>query len=196
MSNNRAEVSGIISTYEIESSGLWLPKATFHNQIQWTWGEIACKLFGEGKEEFKISGMYIEFENVSSPEDVVSAPSFDRADGIEYYSALSASPARDFLRVQLISNPKASLISGYEGASVKVNQLTFFAQTTGSVGVHGKPFTVGANSKVFGLSLVATPRWEDRTKDLIFAREYYPSNQQVLKQASSQIGVSWTEQFK
>jgi hypothetical protein len=196
MSNNRAEVSGIISTYEIASNGMWLPKATFHNQIQWTWGEIACKLFGEGREEFKINGMYIEFENVSSSEDVVSAPSFDRADGIEYYSALSASPSRDFLRVQLISNPKASLISGYEGVSVKVNQLTFFAQTTGSLGVHGKPFTVGANSKVFGLSLVATPRWEDRTKDLIFAREYYPSNQQVLKQASSQIGVSWTEQFK
>jgi len=196
MANKIAEVNGFIKSYEINSTGLWIPRASFHNQIQWTWGEIACKLFGEGKEEYKISAMYIEFENVASPGDVVSAPAFDRADGIEYYSALSASADRDFLRLQLISSPKASLISGYEGASVVVNQLTFFAQTTGSTGVHGKPFSVGANSTVFGLALVATPRLEDRTRDLIFAREYYPEGQQVLKQASSQIGVSWTEQFK
>lgn len=196
MANKIAEVNGFIRSYEINSSGLWIPGAAFHNQIQWTWGEIACKLFGEGREEYKINGMYIEFENVAAPGDTVSAPAFDRADGIEYYSALSSSPDRDFLRLQLISNPKASLISGYEGSSVTANQLTFFAQTTGSVGVHGKPFSVGANSTVFGLALVATPRLEDRTRDLIFAREYYPVGQQVLKQASSQIGVSWTEQFK
>lgn len=196
MANKIAEVNGFIKSYEINSSGLWIPGASFHNQIQWTWGEIACKLFGEGREEYKISAMYIEFENTAAPGNAVSAPAFDRADGIEYYSALSASPARDFLRLKLISNPKATLVSGYEGSSVVTNQLTFFAQTTGSTGVHGKPFSVGANSTVFGLALVAAPRWEDRTRDLIFAREYYPVGQQVLKQASSQIGVSWTEQFK
>jgi hypothetical protein len=196
MANKIAEVNGFVRSYEINSSGLWIPGASFHNQIQWTWGEIACKLFGEGREEFKISAMYIEFENTAAPGDTVSTPSFDRADGIEYYSALSSSPTRDFLRLKLISSPKASLISGYEGSSLVANQLTFFAQTTGSVGVHGRPFTVGANSTVFGLALVATPKWEDRTRDLIFAREYYPVGQQVLKQASSQIGVSWTEQFK
>lgn len=190
------EVEGFISTYEVTESGLWLPKSSFHNQIQWTWGEIACKLFGEGSSEYKISSMYIEFENVASPGDTVTAPSFDRSDGIEYYSSLSASSDRDYLRVQLISNPKASLISGYEGASLNVNQLTFYAQSSGSLGVHGKTFSAGANSTVFGLALVATPKWEDRTKDLIFAREYYPVGQQVLKQASSQVGVSWTEQFK
>lgn len=194
--NVNGEVEGFINTYEINEKGLWTPKSSFHNQIQWSWGEIACKLFGDGLSEYKISGMYIEFENVASPGDTVTAPSFDRSEGIEYYSSLSASPSRDFLRVQLISSPKASLITGYEESAVNVNQLTFYAQSSGSLGIHGKTFSVAANSTVFGLALVAMPKWEDRTKDLIFAREYYPTAYQVLKQASSQIGVSWTEQFK
>lgn len=194
--NNKAEVVGNISTYTINDKGLWIPYASFHNQVQWSWGEIACRLFGEGKEEYKIGAMYIEFENVASSGDVVSAPSFDRSEGLEYYTNLSASPSRDFLRVPLISAPKTSIISGYEISSIAMNQLTFFAQSTGISGVHGKSFSVGSNSKVFGIALVSTPSWENRSKDLIFAREYYPTNQQVLKQASSQIGVSWIEQFK
>jgi hypothetical protein len=196
MVNQKAEVSGFISTYVINDKGVWVPKAAFHNQIQWTWGEIACKLFGEGRPEYKIGGMYIEFENVASPGDVVTPPSFDRSEGLEYYSALSASPTRDYLRVQLISAPKSSLISGYEDASVNVNQLTFFAQSSGSTGVNGKTFSAAANSTVYGVALVAMPRWENMSQDLIFAREYYPTAQQILKQASSQVGVSWTEQFK
>lgn len=196
MANQKAEVSGIINTYVINDNGVWVPKSKFHNQIQWTWGEIACKLFGEGRAEYKIGGMYIEFENTASPGDVVTPPSFDRSEGLEYYSALSASASRDYLRVQLISSPKAALITGYEDASVNVNQLTFFAQSSGSVGVHGKTFSAAANSTVFGVALVAMPKWQDSSQDLIFAREYYPTAQQILKQASSQIGVSWTEQFK
>ena len=196
MGNRKAEVSGSISTYVINENGVWMPVSSFHNQIQWTWGEIACKLFGDGKPEYKISGMYIEFENTASPGDVVTPPSFDRSEGIEYYSALSASASRDYLRVQLISSPKSSIISGYEDSSVNVNQLTFFAQSTGSTGVNGKTFSAAANSTVFGVALVSMPKWEDRTKDLIFAREYYPTAQQILKQASSQVGLSWTEQFK
>lgn len=197
MSNSvNGKVEGFIETFEVNENGLWLPVCSFHNQIQWSWGEIACKMFGDGLPEYKIAGMYIEFENVASSGDTVTVPSFDRSEGIEYYTNLSASASRDFLRVQLISSPKSALISGYEGSSTNVNQLTFFAQTSGSVGVHGKTFSSAANSKVFGLALVAMPKWEDRTKDLIFAREYYPTANQVLKQASSQIGVSWTEQFK
>lgn len=197
MSNKfNGEVEGFIQTYEVTDKGLWLPKSTFHNQIQWSWGEIACKLLGDGNSDYKISGMYIEFENVASSGDAVTPPSFDRSEGVEYYSSLSSSPSRDFLRVQLVSAPKASLISGYEGSTTTVNQLTFYAQSSGSVGVHGKTFSTAANSKVFGLALVSMPKWEDRTKDLVFAREYYPTAQQVLKQTSSQIGVSWTEQFK
>ena len=197
MSNKtNGEVEGFIKTYEVTKEGLWLPKVSFHNQIQWSWGEIACKLFGDGASEYKIAGMYIEFENVASGSDTVTSPSFDRSEGIEYYSSLSSSATRDFLRVQLISSPKPSLIPGYEGSTTTENQLTFYAQSSGSIGVHGRSFSVGSNSKVFGLALVAMPKWEDRTRDVIFAREYYPTNQQVLKQASSQIGVSWTEQFK
>lgn len=190
------EVEGFINTYEINDNGLWAPKGSFHNQVQWTWGDIACKLFGEGLSEYKISGMYIEFENTDAPGDTVSAPSFDRSEGIGYYSALSASSTRDFLRVPLISSPKASIVTGYEDSEVGANQLTFFAQTSGTIGIHGKSFSAVANSTVFGLALVAVPKWGDRTKDLIFAREYYPSGQQVLKQTSSQVGISWTEQFK
>ena len=44
-----ASVSGYIHTYDVSDKGIWTYKLKFHNQVQWTWGQIACKLFGEGR---------------------------------------------------------------------------------------------------------------------------------------------------
>jgi hypothetical protein len=135
--------------------------------------------------------MYIEFENTAF---TPSVPSYSRDEGVEYYEGLSLSATRDFIRVPLLAAPSKTLASGY--SNIAFNQLNFIAQTSGVQGVHGKTFSDTVSSKVFGLALVAAPAWNDRTKDLIFARKYYSSGSMVTKQASSQIGVSWAERFK
>lgn len=188
-------VEGIVSLFEITPEKDWRLLTTDRNQIQVGWGEIAARLFGDGDARYKLSAMYIEFENVASPGDPVTAPAYDQEDGIEYYENLSASPARDFLRVPLLTSPKKSVVAGYEGL-VAANSLTFLAQSSGTEGVHGKEFSDSANSTVFGLALVAAPVWGDRTLDLVFGRRYYDVSKQVPKKVSSQVGVSWIENFK
>lgn len=183
-------VEGMVSLYNIEND-VWLKLSESGNQIQWSWGEIACRLFGDGDRSYKISAMYIEFENTAV---TPSTPSYTRSEGTEYYEGLSLSATKDFLRVPLLSVPAKSLASGY--SNISYNRLTFLAQTSGSQGVHGKTFSDTVSSKVYGLALVAAPVWGDRTQDRVFARKYYETADQVSKQASSQIGVSWAETFK
>jgi hypothetical protein len=188
------KVEGIVSLFDVGPDGVWKFLTEDKNQIQWTWGEIACHLFGDGNAKYKLNAMYLEFENTASPGDPVTAPSYDADEGVEYYEGLSASPDRDFLRVPLLAAPQKGVVAGYEG-KVSFNQLTFLAQSSGTAGVHGKTFSDGANSTVFGLALVAAPVWGDRTQDLVFGRRYYATAKQVPKRASSQIGVSWIERF-
>lgn len=183
-------VNGTVSLYDIQND-VWSKISESSNQIQWSWGEIACRLFGDGNPAYKISAMYIEFENTAL---TPTTPSYSREEGVEYYENLSLSGTKDFLRVPLLAAPSKALASGY--SNINFNRLTFLAQTSGTQGVHGKTFSDTVNSKVYGLALVATPAWSDRTQDLIFARKYYAAGDQVNKQASSQIGVSWTETFK
>lgn len=185
------QVEGSVGLYNISADGVWTKVVEELNQIQWSWGEIACHLFGDGNPAYKISGMYIEFENTAM---IPSTPSYTRSEGVEYYENLSLSATKDFLRVPLLASPSKALASGY--SNINFNQLTFLSQTAGTQGVHGKTFSDSVNSKVYGLALVATPVWSDRTQDVIFARKYYETANQILKQASSQIGVSWTERFK
>lgn len=188
------KVEGIVSLFDVGPDGAWKLLSEDRNQIQWSWGEIACHLFGDGNPKYKLSAMYLEFENTASPGDPVTAPAYDADEGVEYYEALGASPARDFLRVPLLTAPSKSIVSGYENR-VAFNSLSFLAQSSGTTGVHGKAFSDGSNSTVFGLALVAAPVWGDRTQDLVFGRRYYATAKQVPKRASSQVGVSWVERF-
>ena len=76
------------------------------------------------------------------------------------------------------------------------NLLTFLAQSSGSTGVNGTTFSAAQNSKVSGAALVAAPVFADSTQDIVFSRTYFdPTSNQVLKQASSQIGLSWEVPF-
>jgi hypothetical protein len=135
--------------------------------------------------------MYIEFENVASPGDAVTIPTFARGAGTEYYDDLQSSGTRDFLRVPLTQDP----LVGVAGDGDEYTKLTFFAQTQGVEGVTGKTYSPGVNSKVFGAALVATPLFADRTQDIVVARSYFPADEQVLKDASSQVGVTWDITF-
>jgi len=174
----------------------WRPVTPYRpNKVMYEWGAVVGRLLTQGSLEYKIGGMYIEYENVTDPDDVVSAPSFgrDSGDGVEYYNALSGSTNRDYLRVPLIA---ATMGTSDSAKFPKGNVPTFFAQTSGVSGVHGRPFSDVNNSKVFGGALVATIDEDDHTQDLVLSRFYLPTGEQQVKLATSQIGLEWELKLK
>lgn len=169
------------------------------NQIQYEWGAVAAQCIGMGNRNYRVNAMYIEYENVASPSDDVTVPTYGRDEGRGYYDDLAMSATRDFLRVPLLFQPSIGIESGYEDyftAGVNGNKLTFYTQSQGTTGFHGKSFNSSANSKVFGVALVATPVFADPTQDLVFARTYFEVADQTPKLASSQVGITWDVVFE
>lgn len=169
----------------------WAPLTDYvHNDFLYEWGAIFGSLLLRKGLTYGIGGMYIEFENVGSPGDPVSVPTFtrDAAEGVDYYNALSGSPDRDYLRVPLVS---ATLDSSDPVNFPKGNRPVFFAQTAGVTGVHGKPFSDADNSTVFGGALVAFVDDADPTRDLVLSRFYLSADNQQVKLATSQVGLEW-----
>lgn len=196
-------VRGHVSLWRIDATGLRTPLHNQPNQIQYSWGHIAARQLGyrpqAGRPSFHISAMYIEFENVGEPSDTITVSSFGRDIGADYYNSLISSSTQDFLRVPLRLEPTLSIATGSEDyftAGQDGNQLTFFAQTAGLTGVHGKSFSHTVNSKIYAAALVATPNFSDRTQDVIFARTTFSSLNQVTKEASSQLGITWDVAFE
>ena len=188
---------GRVELFQVTDDGVWIPQAQATNTVLYDWGFIAAKAIGEGDASYRVNTMYIEFENVSPSSTAVAIPTFTRDAGLTYYNGLAGN--QDFLRVELLGLPAISIESGYEayfGAN-EGNLLTFVAQSSGTAGVLGNAtFSAANNSKVFGAALVAAPVFADRTQDVVFSRTYFtPDTNQVLKQASSQIGLSWEVPF-
>jgi len=174
------------------------PLFTQHNQIQLGWGSIVAFLLS-GRREYRVNSMYIEYENVANPEDPVTPPVFGREEGREYYEELAFSAARDFLRVPLLVDPQIGIAPGDEAnftEGVDGNKLTFFTQSQGTVGFHGKPFSTAVNSKIIGVALVSTPELADPSRDIVFSRSYFDIVNQELKLPSSQVGITWDILFK
>lgn len=198
--NDRCGIRGQITPWVYnEATKLILPGRTKSNQIQLTWARIACKQIGfrrrAGRPDFAIAGMYIEYENVANPEDVIAAPtSFERDENLQYYRELEGVSNQDYLRVQLLQEPTHDIADGYESYFLDCddgNRLTFMAMTSGSAGMFGRPFNSASNSKVFGASLVAMPVPNDHTQDVIAARTYFDVEDQTVKESSHQIGITW-----
>lgn len=199
-------VRGHVTVWRVdERTGLKLPVFSKNNQIQVTWGHIAAKQIGfkrqPDRDDYSISAMYVEFENQVDPSLPVVVTEFDRTLGISYYTGLAASSTRDFIRVPLRLEPSTSVAGTSPGAEVLtdaelVNQLTFFAQTAGTTGIHGKAFSHTLNSKVYAAALVATPKFSDYTQDVIFARTNFSVGDQTNKEPSSQIGITWDISFE
>lgn len=199
-------IRGHVTVWRIdEKTGLKVPVTSSRNQIQVSWGHIAAKQIGfrhqPDRPDYFISGMYFEYENQNNPELAVTVTSFERTLGLEYYNTLGSNPLRDFLRVPLRLEPTLSVAAGSAGADVLTanaqgNQLTFFAQTAGTTGAHGKTFSHLVNSKVYAAALVATPVFSDRLRDVIFARINFNTSDQTAKEASSQIGITWDIVFE
>lgn len=181
-----------------EATGLWVPRfLKRRNQIQYDWARIALQCIGKGQSKYKISTIYVEFQNVAGPGDPASFPDFDRDEGVEYYTGLAGD--RDYLRLPLLSEPALSVAPDatnfFSGEGDDFDTMTFFAQTAGALGVNGLEFSSGANSVAVGIALVATPVPADRTRDVVFGRAYFALDEQVPKEASHQIAVSWEQTF-
>jgi hypothetical protein len=158
------------------------PFSTFRaNNFLYTYGHIAARCIGLGQEAWKVSAIYLEFDNSGiSP---ASPPAYDLDEGIEYYDGLASSVDRDYVRVPLDSTPSIVVAPGYESllAPDRGNRIVCSAQTSATQGAGGKPFTAGAGSVVFGLALAATPAPDDPAADVLLARGYYATDQQVPK---------------
>lgn len=201
-------VRGHVTLWSVnEATGLLTPLHSQKNLILLSWGHAAARQLGyrpqAGRPSYHISAMYIEYENVANPVNPVTVSAFDRDLDPDYYNDLYASATQDFLRVALRLEPSLGISVTTEGdypdyftAGQDGNQLTFFAQTAGTAGVHGKPFGAAYNSKVYAATLVATPDPDDRSKDVLFARTTFAEENQVTKEASSQIGITWDIAFE
>ena len=146
-----------------------------------------------GNERYLPRGMYIEYENVAAPGDTPAAPAFDVSDTIEYYADLDVVADRDYLRVNLgFMTPESSDVDTYPDG----NTLVFIGNPSDggpTVGVHGKPFSSGSNSKIVGGAVVAIVDTADRSKDLQLVRFYLQGAEQFLFNSGSQklIVVRW-----
>lgn len=205
---NGSGVRGHVTLWRVdEQTGVFTPVHSQKNQILLSWGFAAAQQLGyrpqAGRPSYHIAAMYIEYENVADPATAVTVDAFTRDLDPDYYNDLYASATQDFLRAPLRLEPTLGISAstavdypGYFTAGQNGNQLTFFAQTAGTAGVHGKSFGAAHNSKVYAAALVATPVPNDRSKDVIIARTTFTAGNQVTKEASAQIGITWDIAFE
>jgi hypothetical protein len=180
-----------------DKTGLWTPiqRLATPNMLMYTWGFIASRCIGVGDPKYRVSLAYLEFENNPVP---ISIPSYDRTDGLQYYMDLAGNGYRDYLRVPIRPQPDIVVAPGFEEFLTpdQGNCCIFYAQSQGSQGVHGVPFSDGVNSVVFGIALAASPVPNDPSQDVVFARSYYAVENQVPKVPSGQIGIQYPMTFK
>jgi hypothetical protein len=180
-----------------EATGHWDFLFSKENLVLYTWGYLACQCIGRGNPAYAVAAAYLEYMNVVTAGTVVTPPTYDRSAGLSYFSGLPVN--KDYLRVPLVGLPTIDIAPGYEPYFVSGstgNRATFVAQSTGTVGVNGQPYSAAALSTVYGVTLVATPVQNTPADDIILSRGYFNTNDQQLKQDGSQIGVRWKISFQ
>lgn len=162
------------------------------NEILYGWGASLANLLANTQDGkfYHVGGMYFEFDNSGSP--VNPTPTISRANTRSYYADLSGT--QDYLRVPITLR---SVTSEDEGTFPDGNMVEFYAETSGSVGMNGLPFSSGAGSRVYGVGLVVMRDPEDETEDIVFSQYYFAAAQQLPKLANdSQIGSRWRVAFQ
>ena len=178
-----SNVSGRVRAHRV-TADVWTPTTELNpNLVLYQWGELVGKLLTTGDAKYRVSGMYLEFENVASPGDPVSVPTFGRDRTVTYYDDLSGSVVRDYLRVPLTATTYAD--------EAEQTILDFFARSSGTTGGHGKTFSDSVNSTIFGASLVAFVDSTDATQDLLLSSYYFAVADQQQKLSTSQVGLEW-----
>jgi len=158
------------------------------NIIPYQGADILARVLA-GDDSYAPGAMFFEFENTAGA-PVVPVPTRD--EGIDYYlDTLALSATKDYVRAPLIVTPAISA----SGSDYAGNQVTFFAITAGSQGVHGKTFDFSADSKVYGVALAATPQPTQYTQDKLFSRSY-DGFDPVPKEDGYQIGGQYIIRFR
>jgi len=152
--------------------------------------DVLARLMG-GNAAYNIGYMYMEFENLATPESDPSVPTYTKDEGLEYYTGLNSSLTTDFLRVPILVTPGISTTDeDYAG-----NMVTFTAITTGDLtGFWGREFSEAANSVIYGGALVSAPIPAAPTNDIIVCRNY-PAGAKVPKVSGEQVCMVWSVEF-
>jgi hypothetical protein len=161
------------------------------NTVLYDWASIMTGLM-LGRIEYRVAGMYLEFQNVASPGDPADIPLYDRSGAAQYYAGLSSSPDKDYLRVPLT----AANVSNSDSDKFSLGDtMEFYAVSSGSVGVHGKAFSSSANSTIFGVVLAAFVDSGDASRDILMSRFYPDESEQILKTDGRQVAALYRFRF-
>jgi len=190
-------VHGLVEICDLDGTILLQKK----NQLQYDWAAIAGKCIAVGDLNYRLRGMYLEYENVAAPGSAATLPDTSRGTTQAYYAGLNAVANRDFLRLPFATAPATTtdgeFTSHFAPHTGLGNIFTCAVITTGVAGFHGKPFaTAGVNSKIAGLALVAMPIENSQAADLIFARLPLAAPEQILFSAGAQKLVRWHIAFQ
>jgi hypothetical protein len=112
---------------------------------------------GTGGSGAKLDIAYLEFVNGPT----VTPPDIYPEESPEYYDRLEATPDRDYLQCKVLSHKTQQSMLGRTVLSVVV-------VSEGDAGVHGKPFSAMAGSRVYGIALAASQ--SNHRDDILFMR--------------------------
>lgn len=172
-----------------EETGIIKQMVAQPNIIPYQGADVLARALA-GDTDYVAGAMLFEYENTAG---VPTIPSPQRDEGISYYlDDLALSATKDYLRIPLVI---PAGFSSSDSTKYNGNQATFFAITSGTAGIHGKGFTQAANSKVYGVGLVATPQPAQYTSDLLFSRSY-DGFDPVPKEGGYQIGAQYMIRFR
>jgi len=158
------------------------------NIIPYQGADILARILA-GDDTYAPGAMFFEYENTAG---VPVVPTPARNEGIDYYlSDLALDPDKDYIRAPLIVSPSISS----SGSDYAGNQVTFFAITAGTSGIHGRSFAQANDSKVYGVALAATPTPTQYTGDRLFSRSY-DGFDPVPKEDGFQIGGQYIIRFR
>lgn len=177
-----------------QASGVVL--AVGENDWMYEWSQIGTQLAYSANPAYLPAYIYVEYRNLSNPSDTAPIPTISRVDGLRYYLNL-VTPA-DYLRLPVLTR-SLGRDSSYAGtqymSSGTYNMLTLIAQTTGSTGVHGLPYSNAANSKIYGIAVAAGPVPSDHTQDVVWGRSYYAGGDQFVVPSAGAVQVTYNLTF-
>ena len=157
------------------------------NLVTFDGTEVLSRILA-GQSEYKIAGVYFEFENAAAP----VLPSFDRTTGIADFQGLAA--PKDYIRETLSAVPTITTgDSSGSGNPYENNRANFFALTAADQGENGVAFNAASDSQIVSVGLVAMPESGDPSKDILYAR-FVPASA-FPKVAGRNPGITWTAEF-
>lgn len=133
--------------------------AVGRNLVTYAGGDIIAQLLA-GNIAYKIQGVAFEYQNTAGTPAPAPAARANTNALLQAYSG-----SFDYLRGSLVAAPALSASDGNHNS----NRALFTALGSGPTGVHGVAFSAAANSKVFAVSLLATPTGA-ASGDVIYAR--------------------------